>query len=85
MRSCEANGTWSGNITTCKSKNLKKTLHLTRLQSSITTSPRGARGDGKVGSELDCTPETEAFFLIVHVIFSPFDLLFFHTETKMNE
>lgn len=41
MRSCEANGTWSGNVTTCKSK---KTQHLTRLQSSITTSSRGARG-----------------------------------------
>ena len=43
-RSCEANGTWSGSTTTCESKNLKKTQHLTRLQASITTSPLGVQG-----------------------------------------
>ena len=35
VRSCEANGTWSGNTTTCESKNLKKTQNLTRPQSSM--------------------------------------------------
>ena len=51
VRSCEANGTWSGNITTCKSKNLTKTQHLTLLQSSITTSSHRAGCDEKAGSE----------------------------------
>ena len=35
VRLCEANGTWSGNTTTCESKDLKKTQNLTRPQSSM--------------------------------------------------